>query len=46
MENKTIRDALIRKEQLSDKYNVPVSSIVWIGNDHYIIIMNGNEIRI
>lgn len=46
MENKMIRSAQIKKDQLSQKYNVPISSIVWIGNNHYIVVKDGNEIRI
>ena len=34
------------KQELSITYNVPVSSIVWIGDNKYIVIKCGIEIRI
>jgi hypothetical protein len=35
------------KQELAKSYNVNVSSIVWIGNNKYIVkLENGEEIRI
>lgn len=41
-----IEKAAKDKMELSSQYNVSVSSIVWIGDNHYIVIKNGKEIRI
>lgn len=46
MENTAIKKAHHDKELLSKEYCVPVSSIVWIGDNHYIIVKNGGEIRL
>lgn len=46
MKQKGIEKALKDKESLSKEYGVPVSSIVWIGDNHYIVVNDGNEIRI
>lgn len=32
------------KQELSAAYNVPVSSIVWIGDNKYIIVKDGKQI--
>ena len=34
------------KKELSVSYNVPISSIVWIGNNKYIVVKDNMEIRI
>ena len=32
--------------ELAEIYNVPISSIVWMGSNHYIIVKDGEEIKI
>lgn len=39
--DKAIKD----KESIARLYNVPVSAIVWIGDNKYIVVKNGKEIR-
>jgi len=34
------------KEELSKSYNVPVSSVVYIGDNKYIVVKDGREIKI
>ena len=34
------------KRELSTKYGVPVSSVVWVGDNKYIVVKNGVEIRV
>lgn len=34
------------KAELALSYNVPVSAVVWIGDNKYIVIKDGVEIRI
>lgn len=34
------------KEELAKSYDVPVTSIVWMGDNKYIVIKDGMEIRI
>ena len=34
------------RKELSREYGVSENSIVWIGNNRYIIIIDGKEIRI
>lgn len=46
MKNKAIEKAMKDKNELAKEYNVSTSSIVWIGNNHYIIVKDGKEIRI
>lgn len=46
MINKSIEKAANDKKKLAIEYNVTTSSIIWIGDNHYIIIKEGNEIRI
>ncbi len=43
---KKIEKARKKSEKLAKKYGVPVSSVVWIGNNKYIVVKDGNEIRI
>lgn len=38
--------AIMDKIALATEYDVPVSCIVWIGNNHYVIVKDGREIRI
>ena len=46
MKNVAIEKAIRNKESLVKEYNVSLSAIVWAGNNHYIIIKDGKEIRI
>ena len=32
--------------QLSKEYNVPISSVVWIGDNKYIVVKDGKSIWI
>lgn len=41
-----IEKAMKDKIALSKKYNVPVSSIVWMGDLSYILVKDGEQIRI
>lgn len=34
------------KTELAAQYDVSVSAIVWLGDNKYIVIKDGNEIRI
>lgn len=43
---KAIKKAQKDKMELSQEYNLSENTIVWIGNNKYIIIRNGEEIRI
>ena len=43
MNNKTIETAKKAKEELAKLYGVPVSSIVWKGDNKYILVKNGKE---
>lgn len=45
-ENKAIEKARKEKIILAKKYDVSVSSIVWMGGNHYIVVKDGKEIRI
>ena len=46
MKNVAIEKAMKDKTELASAYSVPVSSIVWVGDNHYIVVKNGEEIRI
>jgi len=46
MTNKAIGKAQADRIKLAKEYNVSTSDIVWIGDNHYIVIKNGKEIRI
>lgn len=46
MENAAIEKAIKDKKELAEMYGVSISSIVWIGNNKYIIIKDGKEIII
>ena len=35
-----------RKLAISKKYDVPVSSIVWMGDNSFILVKDGEQIRI
>ena len=32
--------------ELAEEYGVPRSCVVWIGDNHYIVVKDGKEIRI
>jgi len=46
VKNIAIEKALKDRHKLAKEYNVPISAIVWIGDNHYIIVKDGKEIRI
>lgn len=46
MSSKAIEQATRDKIDLAKEYGVSISSIVWIGDNHYILIKNGMEIKI
>lgn len=46
MRNVAIEKAIKDKAELAEEYGVPSSSIVWIGDSHYIAVKDGKEIRI
>jgi hypothetical protein len=46
MENLVIEKAAKDKVALSKEYGVSTSSVVWMGNNHYIIVKDGVEIRV
>lgn len=46
MKSKTIDKAAKDKEELARSYGVSVSSVIWLGNNKYIVVKNGKEIRI
>lgn len=39
---KARRDA----EKIAESYNVPVSAVVWIGDNKYVVVKDGKQIRI
>ena len=43
---KPIAKAEKDKSELAKSYGVPVSSVVWIGNNKYIVVKDGKQIRI
>lgn len=43
---KAIKRAREAKEYFCKLYGVPVSCVVWCGNEKYIIVKNGTEIKI
>ena len=46
MKNIAIDKAKKDKIELSKSYSVPVSAIVWIGDNKYIVVKDGKQIRI
>jgi hypothetical protein len=44
--SKAIEKAQKDKEELAKSYDVPVSSVVWIGGNKYIVVKNGESIYI
>ena len=43
---KAITKAIKAKKRLAKQYNVSTSSIVWLGDNRYIVVVNGKEIRV
>jgi hypothetical protein len=46
MKNIMIEKATTDKVKIAKEYGISESNIVWIGDNHYIIVKDGNEIRI
>ena len=46
MKNVAIEKAQKDVIELAEEYNVPTSAVVWIGDNHYIVVKNGTEIKI
>ena len=46
MKNVAIEKAIKDKEKLAKEYNVSKSEVIWIGDNKYIVIKDGKEIRI
>ena len=46
MKNTAIEKAQKDRKELAQQYNVCYSSVVWCGDNKYIIVKNGKEIRI
>ena len=46
MKNVALEKAIKDKQDLAREYNVPISAIVWIGDNHYIVVKDGKEIKI
>lgn len=44
--NKVIDKATRDKMELANLYDVSTSAIVWIGDNHYIVVKDGKEIRV
>lgn len=46
MKNVAIEKAIKDKNELAEMYGVSVSSVIWIGDNKYIVIKDGKEIII
>lgn len=46
MKNKAIEKAKKDRLELAELYNVSTSCIVWLGNNKYIVVKDGKEIKI
>lgn len=46
MHNKTIEKAQRDRAEIAVEYETPVSSVVWIGNNKYIVVKDGKQIYI
>lgn len=46
MKNVAIEKAIKDKAELAKQYDVSISSIVWIGDNKYIVVKDGIEIKI
>ena len=46
MNNKPIEKAQKDRRELAREYEVPDSAVIWLGDNKYIVIKDGVEIRI
>ena len=46
MRNVALEKAIKDKAELAAQYGVSISSIVWIGDNRYIVVKDGEEIKI
>lgn len=46
MKNVAIEKAEKDRIELAEEYGVSPSAVVWIGDNHYIVVKDGKEIRI
>lgn len=46
MNDKLILKAQHDKKELAIIYSVPISSIVWVGDNRYIVIKNNSQIKV
>lgn len=46
MKNAALEKAQKDKKALAKEYGVSTSAIVWLGDNHYIVVKNGKEIRV
>jgi len=46
VKNVALEKAIKDKAELAAQYGVPTSSIVWIGDNRYIVVKEGKEIKI
>ena len=46
MRNVPLEKAIKDKAELAAQYGVSTSSIVWIGDNRYIVVKDGKEIKI
>lgn len=46
MKNVSLEKAIKDKEELAKQYGVSPTSIVWIGDNRYIVVKDGKEIKI
>lgn len=44
--HKAVEKAQKDKQELAKSYNVPVSAVIWMGNNKYIVIKDGRQILI
>ena len=46
MKSTAIEKARKDREKLAKEYGIPISCVVWCGNNKYIVIKNRKEIRV
>lgn len=46
MENVALKKAIKDRTELAEQYGVSTSAIVWLGDNHYIVVKDGKEIKI
>lgn len=46
MKNVALEKAIKDKAELAKQYGVSTSAVVWIGDNHYIVVKAGKEIKI